>query len=117
MFYEMVLNLCKQKGIAMTSLTSELKISKSNVTNWKNGSVPKSDKLSQIADYFGVSTDYLLGKETNKDNDDDIDLADYRIAAHRKNDPDFIEGDFTPEEEEEIKEFIRYVKSKRDKNK
>lgn len=61
-FYDMVCSLCAEKGITITDVTKALKISKSNVTNWKNGSIPKTDKVDKIADYFGVSTDYLLGK-------------------------------------------------------
>ena len=33
-------------------------------SSWKNGiSKPKADKIKKIADYFGVSTDYLLGRD------------------------------------------------------
>ena len=36
------------------------------VQNWKNrGSAPQSDKLLAIAQYFNVSTDYLLGLSDN----------------------------------------------------
>ena len=39
-------------------------ISTATLTDWKKGrSSPKADKLQKIADYFGVSVDYLLGKE------------------------------------------------------
>jgi len=38
------------------------------LSQWKNGrSTPKVDKLQKIADYFGVTIDYLLnGKENSK---------------------------------------------------
>lgn len=64
MFYEQLMLLCKEKGITVTELVTRLGFSKSNVTYWKKGSVPKSDTLKKIADYFQVSTDYLL---TGKD--------------------------------------------------
>ena len=63
MFFEIVTRLCAKKGISITQLALELKISRSNVTNWKNGSVPKIDKVQEIASYFNVTTDYLLGNE------------------------------------------------------
>lgn len=63
MFFEIVSSLCDNRGISMTSLAAILKISKSNITNWKNGSIPKMDKVAKIANYFGVSADYLLGNE------------------------------------------------------
>lgn len=44
-------------------------IGRSTFTDWKNGrSTPKDAKLKKIADYFGVSTEYLrTGKEANED--------------------------------------------------
>lgn len=36
--------------------------SNSVVAQWKNGSVPRSATLQKIADYFDVSTNYLLGE-------------------------------------------------------
>lgn len=82
MFYEVVRSLCAREGISITRLAEELKISRSNVTNWKNGSIPKMDKVGQIASYFGVSTDYLLGNEQkNKPvtENDRLDPLDRRI--------------------------------------
>lgn len=38
-------------------------LNKSNATFWKKGSIPKGDTLQKLADYFGVSVDYLLGTE------------------------------------------------------
>ena len=33
-----------------------------NLSKWKAGGIPKGDTLSKLADYFHVSTDYLLGR-------------------------------------------------------
>lgn len=60
MFFEVLNSLCKKNNISMTQLALNLGISRSNVTNWKNGSVPKIDKVNLIADYFNVSTDLLI---------------------------------------------------------
>lgn len=36
----------------------------SALTSWKKGrSTPKADKMQKIAEYFGVSVDYLMGKD------------------------------------------------------
>lgn len=68
MFYEILMKLCAQEGISLTALLSEeLHMSTGNITNWKNGIIPKSDTVSKLANYFNVSTDYLLGnKQKNK---------------------------------------------------
>lgn len=62
MFYETVKKLCEEKNISVNGLTKILRISQSNNTNWSNGMIPKSDVVVKIADYFDVSTDYLLGR-------------------------------------------------------
>lgn len=62
MFYETLTKLCAQKGTSLTNLLSdELHMSTGNITNWKKGILPKSNTLAKLADYFDVSTDYLLG--------------------------------------------------------
>lgn len=60
-FYERFVQLCKLKGVAPSRAATDCGINRSNVTNWKNnGFTPRSDALQKIADYLGVSTDYLL---------------------------------------------------------
>ncbi len=61
MFYKIVERLCMSKGISITKLSEELGLSSSVVTGWKNGAAPRKSTLKKIADYFGVSPDYLLG--------------------------------------------------------
>ena len=58
-----ITDLCKEKGISINQLLQETKLNKSFVDNLKKGSIPSVDKISIVAEYFGVSVDYLLGKE------------------------------------------------------
>lgn len=60
MFWETLCKLCNERGIKPNTVCRELGFSTATATHWKNGKVPKSDKLKMLADYFGVSTDYLL---------------------------------------------------------
>jgi len=62
MFWENFVSLCEKVGEKPTPLTKKLGFAHGSVTRWKNGSVPNGKTLSVIAEYFGVSTDYLLGK-------------------------------------------------------
>lgn len=67
MFYDLYAQLCKAVGKSPSAVAQELGINKSTVTVWKkNQSTPKTDILQKIADYFGVTTDYLLTGETKK---------------------------------------------------
>lgn len=60
MFYENVQSLCKQRGIKITTLSRTLGLSSSAPSYWRSGSVPKASTLQKLAEYFDVSTDYLL---------------------------------------------------------
>lgn len=61
-FIERLNLLCKEKGISISKMIKDLGMANGNVTRWNKGSVPTGDNLTKISDYFGVSTDYLLGK-------------------------------------------------------
>ena len=62
MFWERFYNLCIQKGTKPNPVAKELGISSGILSRWKNeGSTPNGDSLTKIANYFNVSTDYLLG--------------------------------------------------------
>lgn len=64
MFYENFTDLCKIRGFSPTSILQKLNISTSKLTAWKNGSMPNASFVVLIAEFFNVSTDYLLtGKE------------------------------------------------------
>lgn len=63
--YEIFQRLLEERGIKTSKVSEETGIASSTFTDWKMGrSSPKLDKLHKIADYFGVSLDYLMtGKE------------------------------------------------------
>jgi transcriptional regulator with XRE-family HTH domain len=65
---ERVKKLCKERGITVARLEEELEIPKNTIYQWKRIS-PSLDKIQSIADYFNVSTDYLLGRTNIKNND------------------------------------------------
>ena len=66
MFYEIVNNLCKERKTTITRMAEDIGLSNAAPTSWRKGSVPKLSTLDKISAYFGVSTDYLLGKENKK---------------------------------------------------
>ena len=66
MFFDRFSELCQAKGITPSRAAIEMGINKGTVSVWKNkGSLPQSAQLQKIADYFGVSTDYLLNGNDN----------------------------------------------------
>lgn len=61
-------NLLSQKDINGVKLAEICNVNKSTSYDWINGKgFPKNDKLQIIADYFGVSINYLLGIEEESD--------------------------------------------------
>ena len=64
MQYEIFENLLKREQTTVYRVAKATGISATTFTDWKNGrSVPKADKLKRVADYFGVSLEYMLGLE------------------------------------------------------
>jgi len=56
--------LLKEKNVNCSQLCKVLAIPESTLSNWKNGNrTIQIDNLVLIADFFEVSTDYLLGRE------------------------------------------------------
>ncbi len=63
-FYERIERLRKEKGISQGDLEKELGFSNGSISKWKT-STPTYKRLQKLADYFGVSTEYLTtGKES-----------------------------------------------------
>lgn len=66
MFYQNFLRLCGERQLKPNNVTKALGLSTAAATDWKNGCVPRDVTLQKIADYFGVSVDYLLGNEKSE---------------------------------------------------
>lgn len=61
MFWERFVSECERVGKKPNPVGKDVGVSSGTVTGWKNGVVPKPECLQRIADYFGCTTDYLLG--------------------------------------------------------
>lgn len=56
--------LCRQSGISCPALSRSLGFGTNMIYNYEHGVCePTLSKLIKIADYFGVSLDYLVGRE------------------------------------------------------
>ena len=93
MMYERYCYLRDNKKVKDADVARNTGIPKSTFSDWKSGkSAPKQDKLQKIADYFGVTVDYLMtGKDPQIDylySDDNADLL-IDITKNIKNDSEF----------------------------
>lgn len=109
MFFDIYLQLCRERRISPTAAALEMGIGRSTVSTWKNeGRTPTGATLQKVSDYFGVTTDYLLGTSKEKSptaksgevSDDDIKFAL------------FDGGPITDAQFEEVKRFAQYVKER-----
>ena len=64
-FFENLNNLIKSSGISIAQTMKNLKMSEYNYYRWRDGILPKTVNLIDLAKYFEVSIDYLLGKIAN----------------------------------------------------
>ena len=64
--YKIFEELCKENGVTPYRVCKETGITTATISNWKAGRyTPKADKMQKIADYFGVSLEYLMIKNLN----------------------------------------------------
>lgn len=61
---ERIKDLCKSRGITVSKLEDDLNFSSNTIYQWKKR-VPGTKKIQEVADYFKVSIDYLLGRSDN----------------------------------------------------
>ena len=65
MLPERLKTLRLEAKLTQKEISNELKISQSTYSDWEKGKM-KPKNIQQIADFFNVSTDYLLGNTDNK---------------------------------------------------
>ncbi|MFD1435241.1 helix-turn-helix domain-containing protein [Kroppenstedtia eburnea] len=93
--------LRKQKNLSMQEIANRLGIAKSTYAGYESDyRQPSLEVINKIADFFDVSTDYLLGR-TNVPSQFETE------AAHRTDDPMDDLPQQAREDIEKFKEFIR----------
>lgn len=85
--FETIQRLCKDRNITIAALERECGLGNATIKKW-GVSIPSGDRLSKVADYFGVSVDYLLGRENRKESNHDPDLRKIERARKRMSQKD-----------------------------
>ncbi|HGF8200421.1 MULTISPECIES: helix-turn-helix domain-containing protein [Enterococcus] len=73
--FERIKFLAKKHSKTMKQVTIDLGYSENYFYSLKSGKQPSAEKLQEIADYFNVSVDYLLGRE-EKETPKHVDLSE-----------------------------------------
>lgn len=100
-FISQIETLLKENGISKKKMLADLGLSINSFTNWsKRGTIPSAKVLDEIANYFGVSVDYLLEKSSDTNSPEDA-----RLISLMKT--------LTAEEKSALENFINYLLKKR----
>lgn len=96
--------LRKEKKMTQAKVAQSLGTTQQSYARWENGKVtPTSEKLAQIAKFYGVTTDYLLG-----DQSEEVDLSNVELLFRMTSDG------MTKEEQEVFKdELIEFMKERK----
>lgn len=111
MFWNNFYEMCHSIGKSPNALAKELNISSGAITSWKKGKVPHHNTLIKIADYFGVTVDYLLRDKSATSQD--------TISEEKKELLDYIaNSNLNSEQIIEVHDYLRYIldKKKRKEN-
>lgn len=110
MFFDKFQSLCDDRKISVYRACTDIGLNRSAVAKWKQGGRPNGSTAAKLAEYFGVTTDYLLcdGAEDTRDSasarpvsDDDIKFALFGGG-----------GEITDAMYDEVKRFAAYVKQR-----
>lgn len=107
MFMKRVTELIDSHGITRNKLLTDIGLNKNSFVAWtKRGTVPGGDTLAKIADYFHVSTDYLLGRTDVPEGEGGSPIVSDEEAAL---DQELISRlvQLTPEEREKVDAFVQ----------
>ncbi|MCC4119919.1 helix-turn-helix domain-containing protein [Lactococcus lactis] len=64
LFYNRLKRLVQQSGKSINQIERELGYSRNALHNYKNGVEPSGTRLIEISNYFGVTPEYLIGKDS-----------------------------------------------------
>lgn len=101
--FERLKFLANKQGKSINKVEEDLNLPKNSLYSWKKA-VPSGDRLELIADYFGVSVDYLLGRDSTPPVQPTVDIVE---LANKPKDFDWDSvlsagGKPIPEEDKEI---------------
>lgn len=88
---EIIKHLRESRGLSQEQLADNLGVDRTTIVKYETGASKPTRNLQKIADYFHVSTDYLLGRTPNPNQE--ITLGEYIRAArqHVGYSPEYVE--------------------------
>jgi len=108
-FFNRFRELCDRKNVSVYRACTDIGLNRSAVAKWKNGGKPNGSTAAKLAEYFGVSTDYLLGQSAQTTpgampravSDEEIKFALFGG-----------DGEITDAMFDEVKQFAAFIKKR-----
>lgn len=106
------LRLCREnKGLSQTHMAELLKMTRQAYNHYETGNrVPTQDTLIEIANFFNVSVDYLLGRSDEPNSltlDEQLEGIDFALWGEVK--------EMTDAQKRDVINFAKFVKSQEKK--
>lgn len=117
--FDRIKELAKKQGKSLNKVEEDLGWSRNTLYSLKVNK-PSSERLETLADYFGVSVDYLLGRTDNPHSAESEDEYDDLVMMFRKNEMEIPEEkrDEYRREVEKLMDFVKFTMKELDeKNK
>ena len=109
MFFNRFKALCDEKNISVYRACTDIGLNRSAVAKWKNGGKPNGSTAAKLAEYFGVTTDYLLGQS-----EDCAPASGTRVISDEEIKFALFGGDgeITDAMYDEVKQFAAFIKQR-----
>lgn len=104
--FERVRELAKSHSKTMKQVTLDLDYSENYFYSLKSGKQPSSKRLKEIANYFNVSTDYLLGNTDDSSHEEKIGESDDDLTEFFKAETEGMTSDEKATLEKEWKDYL-----------
>ena len=103
-------DLRTSKGVNQDQAAESCGISRIALARYETGArIPRAEIVTKLADYYGVSVDFLLGREVVPDMVQETEKAPADIRAEAKQ---LLES-FSDEEYQEALRYLRYLKTQK----
>jgi len=118
-FSKRLKELRESKGLSQEKLAERLSMPRTSITHYESGKdrTPRPKRLYEIADFFGVSGDYLQGKSNTKkltDNEKEFVKESKELTPKELQEKYRLTIDGKSATREEIKGAIAFIRSLRD---
>lgn len=97
--------LLEEKAVTPYRVAKEIGVSQTTIKNWVTGyTAPKERHIKALADYFGITTDELLGKEKQPTKNGELHSANKKLME--------LSRTLSPEEAEKVYKAISLLLEK-----